>query len=118
MDDPAYGRAVAALLEKALTGLSASNDDPTWEPREVLSIDLETADDVAALRVIYRRWDDDELVFGFRYDLAESIASGWSAQGAFEDIVQILTEPLGRQKALLVEEGGVWWWGDGYPEPS
>lgn len=117
MDRPTYGGAVAALLETALTSLSTSND-PTWEPRELLRIDVEAPDDVEALRVIYRRWDDDERTFGFRYDLGESIASGWSAQSSFEDIVQILSEPLGRQKPLLVKEGGVWWWGDGYPEPS
>jgi hypothetical protein len=117
MDSASYCGAVATLLVKALTDLSAMND-PTWEPRQLLDVSVETPADPLALRVIYRRWDDNERTLGFRYDLAESIAHGSSAQDAFEDIVQILSEPLGRQSSLLVEEGGVWWWGDGYPEPD
>jgi hypothetical protein len=36
-----------------------------------------------------------------------------------EDIaIYDISEPLGNYYELLVEDGqGVWWWGDGYPQP-
>ena len=35
-------------------------------------------------------------------------SQGWA-------VAEDIDEPLGRHWDLLVEEQGVWWWGDGYP---
>jgi hypothetical protein len=70
-----------------------------------------------AIRVVYDQVGEDrrlgyrsELKRGYRVDVGASLPE------AVDFVTDAIGDPLGRQGDLLVEEQGVWWWGDGYPD--
>jgi hypothetical protein len=79
-------------------------------------------DGVPALRAIYDHgWTDKRLGLRRRLDREPMVDDEETpAQSlAAEIAVYEISEPVGRYYDLLVEEaGGVWWWGDGYPDLS
>jgi hypothetical protein len=100
-----------------------SSGGPLMEPVRLVEVNLDTdSDGTPVLLAIYLhpfwpertglrlRLDRDRRPLGDTYDTPEESLAA--------DIAYMrISEPLGRQYDLLVEDAdGVWWWGDGYPE--
>jgi hypothetical protein len=94
------------------------------QPEDLIQGDLRYVDgwveeDGSALRVVYDREGWDRRL-GYRFRVSEVPADDFETgrddvSGTAYDICSNLDEPLGRFWDLLVQEDGVWWWGDGYP---
>ncbi|MFN8156940.1 MAG: hypothetical protein U0R68_05965 [Candidatus Nanopelagicales bacterium] len=93
-------------------GLAAEGD--SWGPSAIVDSWLEPGSEV--IRIVYRRWETDAPVIGYRCDVALQ-RDGYliPSKEITSDVIDQISEPLGRQADLLVEEQGVSWWGDGYP---
>ena len=75
-------------------------------------------DDEGGIRVVYDRDDGADRRFGRRAMQPDGSVEWQRGDGPESDafmLAEDIDEPLGRHGDLLVEEDGVWWWGDGYP---
>ena len=107
--EPSYAERVLQVIVGALS------DPESLVEQNILYVDgwVERRPDGDAIRVIYDR-DGADRRFGRRVIAAPDVygqdptSQGWA-------VAEDIDEPLGRHWDLLVEEQGVWWWGDGYP---
>ena len=93
---------------------------PLLEPARLITASLEVdPDGTPVLLAIYEHpyWPE-RTGLRRRLDHAYGLGHGSSPEEALAEEIAFyeISEPLGRQYDLLVEdENGVWWWGDGYP---
>jgi hypothetical protein len=98
---------VRGVLARATPGEWGS---PTW-------VDGWVENGGGAIRVVYDQVGEARRL-GYRSQLDRSynFDTGAPLPEAVEFVTDAIWYPLGRQADLLVEEQGVWWWGDGYPD--
>lgn len=105
---------LSEVLDHFSTGGLAAEGD-SWGPSAIVDSWLEPGSEV--IRIVYRRWETDAPVIGYRCDVAlQRDGHLIPSKEIASDVIDQISEPLGRQADLLVEEQGVWWWGDGYPD--
>lgn len=115
---PDWGRRVLESLERYF-----SEDRWLLEPAQLVDVRLDTdSDGVPVILAVY-----DHLCYTKRIGLRRRLDKmPMSAQGeqnpedslAAEIALFNISAPLGRVSEILVEEDGVWWWGDGYPSDT